>query len=419
MSGWRPTPALLTAVGVAGALLVVAILAHEPGLVVLAAPLLIIATWSLLARPGGQPQVVSTSTPVRTGEGVVQNWSVRVEGLNDAEIVHAVTSSSAPVRTDPASGILRAKPSDGVAVLSMTWAARRWGPVEVGSGSCVAWSAWSGFRAGPFPFTATRGRATPSIPPFSSSGGAPRAAGLVGQNRSVRRGDGSEFADLRLFQNGDRLRRIHWPISARTGQLHVRTTYAELDSEILLVLDAEGEYGDPGAGAETSLDIGVRSCAAMAAHLLQRGERVGLRVISGMSPQRVRSRGGAGQLRRILHELSGVRAAPVGPAATAGHNRIDASRGTLIVVVTPLIGTAATTLAAGAAQRGLPTVLVDSLPPPSSTSDAAQRLSMLQRQVRIASLQRHGLAVVPWSGPGSLDPVLHRMGAAGVGSRIR
>ncbi|NYJ75267.1 DUF58 domain-containing protein [Allobranchiibius huperziae] len=418
MNGWRPTPALLTAAAATAGLLVIAVLSQNSGLVVVAAPLLIISVWSLLDRPEGRPRVIDATTVPRTHEGATQTWSLQVTDLAGAEIVDATTSCTAHVDTDPASGLLRAVPSGESAELSMRWAARRWGPAEVGSGSCVAFSTWSGFRAGPLPFRPSRVQVSPAIPAFTATGGAPRPAGLVGQNRSQRRGDGSEFADIRGFQSGDRLRRIHWPISARTGQLHVRTTYAELDSEILLVLDAEEEYGDSSTHAETSLDIGVRSCAAMAAHLLQRGERVGLQVLSSVRPERVRSRGGSGQLRRILHELSGVRPGALG-AGMGARNRIRASRGTLVVVVTPLVGTAATTLAAEAAQRGLPTVLVDSLPAVTASGDPAQRLSMLQRQVRIQRLQAHGLAVVPWRGPGSLDPVLRRMGAAGVGGRVR
>lgn len=334
-TSWRPTPALLTAATVAGGLLLVAVLASAPGLVVLALPLLAITTWSVLTRPVDRPQVAQVLAPSRTAEGVVQKWSLRVEGLDGAETIHAVTSSSSQVRCEPRSGVLSDIPADGAALLSMSWVARRWGPAAVGSGSCVAWSTWSGFRCGPLAFNAVQIRVTPAIPPFASTGGAPRPAGLVGGNRSVRRGDGSEFADLRSYQQGDRLRRIHWPISARTGQLHVRTTYAELGSEVLLVLDAQDEYGDQGTDSGTSLDIGVRACSAMAAHLLQRGERVGLRVLSGISAGRIRSRGGAGQLRRILHELSGVRAGALGPRSAAMSHRIEASRGTLVVVVTP------------------------------------------------------------------------------------
>lgn len=419
MTPWRPTPALVTAASVACGLIVIAVMTHDPGLVVLAAPLLAITTWSLLTRPDSSPRVVSIRSTGRSTERVLYDWSLAVEGLEGAETFHAVTRSSPFVHTDPVSGVLCTQPSGGSATLSMRWSAHRWGPAEVGTGSCVAWSRWSGFRTEPLPFGATRVRVTPAVPPFTAAAGTPRPAGNIGQNRSFRRGDGSEFADLRAYQQGDRLQRIHWPISARTGRLHVRTTYAELDSEVLLVLDAQGEYGDQGIDLETSLDVGVRACAAMAGHLLQRGERVGLRVLGGGTAHLVRSRGGSGQLRRILYELSGVQAGVSGPSSSARSNRIDASRGTLIVVVTPLIGTVSTTLAAAAAQRGLPTVLVDSLPPASSSIDAAGRLSLLQRQVQIDNLQRHGLAVVPWHGPGSLDPVLRRMAAAGVGSRIR
>ncbi|XAS77849.1 DUF58 domain-containing protein [Dermatophilaceae bacterium Sec6.4] len=419
MTQWRPTPALITAAALAGGLLLIAVLTHEPDLVVLAAPLLIIFSWSLLERPHGHPGVATPSTSARTGEDIAQDWTLQVTDTDGAETVHAFVRSTPQVVMDPRSGVLVATPGDGQAELAMRWWSRRWGPADVGSGSCMLWSSWSGFRAGPLSFHPVRTRVTPAVPPFSATGSAPRPTGLIGANRSVRQGDGSEFADLRIFQSGDRLRRIHWPISARTGQLHVCTMYAELDSEILLVLDAEDEYGDPATPSDTSLDIGVRACAAMAAHLLHRGERVGLRVISGVTPGRLRSRGGSAQLRRILYELSGVRSAPVGRAGSAPRNRIAASRGTLIVVVTPLTGTAATVLAAGAAQRGLPTVIVDSQPRPEGVDDAAQRLSMLQRQVRIDGLQQHGLAVVPWRGPGSLDPVLRRMAAAGRGSRNR
>ncbi len=419
MNTWRPTPALVTSAAVSGGLLILAVLASNPGLVVLATPLVAITIWSILTRPTSHPRVGTIRTSRQTTEGVVQQWSARIEGLEGSESVHAATRSGAQVRCDPATGVLVATPTDGSATLTMTWAARRWGLADVGTGSCVASSAWSGFRAGPLELLPVRVRVIPAVPPFAITGGAPRPAGLIGQNRSVRRGDGSEFADLRLYQHGDRLRRIHWPISARTGQLHVRTTHAELDSEILLVLDAQEEYGDSATETGTSLDVGVRACAAMSAHLLQRGERVGLRVLSSTSAGRVRSAGGAGQLRRILHELSGVRAGALGPTGTAARHRIEGSRGTLIVVVSPVIGTVASTLAAGAAQRGLPTVLIDCLPSSTAGGDVAHRLSMLERQVQMHRLQHRGLAVVPWRGPGSLDPVLQRMGAAGVGSRRR
>ena len=73
---------------------------------------------------------------------------------------------------------------------------------------------------------------TPGV--FTSRAALPHPVGLVGQHRSARVGGGTELAEIRPFRTGDRLRRIHWPVSLRTGALHVTTTYADQDAEVRL-----------------------------------------------------------------------------------------------------------------------------------------------------------------------------------------
>ncbi len=54
-ASWRPTRAHVRAIA-AGVVLVIAALAkNRPDLVVMASPLLIVAAWSVLARPAGRP----------------------------------------------------------------------------------------------------------------------------------------------------------------------------------------------------------------------------------------------------------------------------------------------------------------------------------------------------------------------------
>ena len=93
----------------------------------------------------------------------------------------------------------------------------------------------------------------------------PRPAGLVGLHRANRQGGGSEPAEVRPFRPGDRLRRINWRVSSRTGTLHVTSTWSDRDTHVLLLLDTEADIGrsDGVDGRASSLDIAVRAAAAV------------------------------------------------------------------------------------------------------------------------------------------------------------
>nr|WP_279672045.1 DUF58 domain-containing protein [Flexivirga meconopsidis] len=240
----------------------------------------------------------------------------------------------------------------------------------------------------------------------------PHPRGLIGVNRSAGQGDGTEFADIRPFQPGDRLRRIHWPVSARTGALHVHTSYAEQDTEVLLLLDASTDY-ESDEDSPTSLDLGVRASAALATHFLARGDRVGLEVVGGMTPARVPAAMGRLQTRRMLDTLARVeRGTGGGFRRSAVRSRLRA--GSLVMLISPLLGQVPLTVAAELAQRGLTVLIVDCLPPLTAQTDRldelALRIRLLEREQEIRAIGRLGVPVTPWQGPGSLDQVLVHLG---------
>ena len=110
---------------------------------------------------------------------------------------------------------------------------RRLGPAQVGAFGDFASFAWT--------WSVQRTETVATVPTpgtFTSRAGLPHPVGLVGQHRGARPGGGTELADIRPFRTGDRLRRIHWPVSLRTGALHVTTTYADQDAEVRVVVDA-------------------------------------------------------------------------------------------------------------------------------------------------------------------------------------
>ena len=96
---------------------------------------------------------------------------------------------------------------------------------------------------------------------------------FAGNQVARNRGEGIEFADLRPFTVGDRVRRVNWRATARRGEPWVNETHPERNSDIVLFLDtfAEARRDDLG-----TLDLGVRAAASLAALYLREKDRVGL-----------------------------------------------------------------------------------------------------------------------------------------------
>ncbi|KNX36734.1 DUF58 domain-containing protein [Luteipulveratus halotolerans] len=283
---WRPTLLFVQGALVAGVAALLAVLAHRPDLLVLATPFVVITAWSIASWPDHVPAVHASLRRTRLREGETSAWDITAEPSVGAEQLVGVLEEVPHVRTDPEVPMTIAPVGSGATHASITWQPLRWGRRTIGNGTVTLVSAWGAARLGPIPTAGTTALTSPGEETFSLVAAAPHPLGLVGLNRSRRPGDGTEFADIRPFQRGDRLRRVHWPVSARTGQIHVRTTYAEQDTEVLLVVDALVDVGvsEGVEGRQSTLDLEVRAAAALTTHLLARGERVALRAFGMPTP---------------------------------------------------------------------------------------------------------------------------------------
>ena len=81
------------------------------------------------------------------------------------------------------------------------------------------------------------------------------------------RGEGIEFADLRPFAPGDRVRRVNWRVSARRGELYVNEQHPERNSDVVLFLDS---FAEVRREREGTLDLAVRAAASLAHEYLER-----------------------------------------------------------------------------------------------------------------------------------------------------
>jgi uncharacterized protein (DUF58 family) len=413
--GWRLTAAVVRATVTAVLVGLGGLALGRPDLLVLAAPFGLLATLSLSHAPR-HPVVARARLADRwLHEGQSTRLRVEVEA-GDLEQVTATLSLPAFVVAQPASGVLSATPVRGASELALELAVspRRWGVRSSGTPLVAATAPWCGWRWGPQRLPEATLVALPEARPFASTH-SPHPVGLLGQNPSRRPGDGSEFHAVRPFRPGDRLRRVNWRTTLRTGELHAVGTETEVDSSVLLLLDAVTDVGASGGvdGTASTLDVGVRAASALAAHHVGVGDQVALRVL-GRTGQVLGPGSGLRHQRRLQELLAEVQ--PGWPEHLVGRQlRLQAGAGTVVVALSPLLTPEVTTVMVTLARRGLSVVCVDTLAPgtlpeparePGSAARLAWRMRLLEREMQLSEVARRGVPVVPWRGPGTLDEVL-------------
>jgi len=441
---WRTTRVLTRLVVSAMLPLVLAVLFGRPVLAVLALPFALTGALALRARPQALPQMRVRLVDEHLIEDSVATAQVSLANPDRANPDRAEMAPPA----EPASydlAVVRCKPTPWVRlrarerVSGVTVPARgerqvavrarlqRWGQRQLGPMQVQAYACDFCLRSEEVTVPALDLRVFPGSDLFSADDAMPRAAGLVGAHRSRRYGDGGELAGIREFAPGDRLRRIDWRASLRTGDLYVAHTLSDRDAELVLLLDVLHDAKSPDGGQTASvLDTSVHAAAGIARHYLDRGDRIALMEF-GSATRRLRAGSGRRHLLAVLQWLLDVQpyTGRIDPASTLpGMSRIPSTA--LVVVLTPLLDERSAELAARLARSGRAVVAVDTLPEqarPDWTGpwvDLAYRLSLVERRSTIGRLLEHGVPTVAWQGAGSLDQVLRdasRVAASTGGAR--
>ncbi len=415
---WVSTQAYLRAAVLGISLLVAALLFRDPGLTVLATPFLVVTAWSLVTQPRTVPALRHPQSLPVLREGEAMLWRVEVEAVAGLDQAAVLLERDEYQQLRPPGGA-RTAPSygDDRSSVTMSVEARstRWGVQRVGRALVSATSSWGAFRWGTVEIPGLVQTTLPLPAVFDATAPTPHPIGLVGLNRAARRGEGSEFATIRPFMAGDRLRRIHWPVSLRSQTLHVVSTWADQDAEVMLLVDASTDLGTSEGidGFASSLDVTVRAAGAVAEHFLRHGERVGLCVF-GPDLLRLAPAAGRNHLRKVLTRLAGTK---VGnrDAAEGKLLRLRLGANTTVVMLSACSSQLALRQAATLSARGLSVIVVDTLPQhlggmsdPAIT--VAWRIRRLERDADLRALNRRGIPVVAWRGPGSLDLVLRDLG---------
>ncbi|HET6666725.1 MAG TPA: DUF58 domain-containing protein [Intrasporangium sp.] len=115
----------------------------------------------------------------------------------------------------------------------------------------------------------------PQVHPLSASRQPSSGVGSEGELAHLIALHGEDDVTIREYRDGDDLRRIHWPATARTGNLMVRQEDRPAQRRAVVLLDPRPD-AHGGSGATGSFEWAVSACASIAAHLCESGYAVHL-----------------------------------------------------------------------------------------------------------------------------------------------
>jgi uncharacterized protein (DUF58 family) len=162
---------------------------------------------------------------------------------------------------------------------------------------------------------------------------------------------------VRPYAPGDSMNRIHWPTTARTGEIQVKEFDLEQTADAWIVLDLEAGL-EAGHGDDSTTEVAVRAAASIADKALAENRAVGLTVnghrLTILPPDR-----GSRQRLKILQLLAAVEAdgaTPLDEALLTSLPRLR--RGMTAIVITPSQDTRFVRPLAALRSRGVGTVVV-------------------------------------------------------------
>lgn len=414
MSG-APSPRLRGLLALAGVGVVAGLASGQPELAVLAAPVVVfIAVGLVLAT---DPRLTATVELERSrlleGDQVRTTVTLRNDGSTALELDLALIRSSHLV-LEPAGGILLRLAAGSAQELALVARPERWGshalgPVMVRARDplgLVTWDRRLGRRVALRAFPREQ-RLRELVAPLHTQP-------FLGTHVARARGDGIEFAEIRPFAVGDRVRQVNWRATARRGALYVTERHPEHASDIVLLLDTFAEARDAASG---TLDAAVRAAATLARAHLARRDRVALLDFGGtlhwLAPAF-----GATQLYRIIDALLASEIAfSYAWRAVESIPRRVVPPGALILAVTPLLDERSIALIVELRTRGSDVAVIEVSPlghtPPGQTAAdvVAYQLWRLQREAMRGRLRAIGIGVAVWEHDEGLGPALEGVNA--------
>jgi uncharacterized protein (DUF58 family) len=237
---------------------------------------------------------------------------------------------------------------------------------------------------------------------------------FAGNHVARQKGEGIEFADLRPFVPGDRIRHVNWRASARRGELWINEHHAERNADVVLLLDS---FAEARRGDRSTLDPALRAAGTLAARYLQQKDRVGFVTFGGILNWLLPTTG-AVQLYRIVDAMLDTQIV----LSYAWRDIRTVPRRTLppqalVLALTPLLDNRSEAALLDLRGRGFDLVVVEISPlsllprPAGELGQLADRLWRLRREAMRGRFERAGIPVAVWDDDTSLAAALEEVSA--------
>jgi uncharacterized protein (DUF58 family) len=125
---------------------------------------------------------------------------------------------------------------------------------------------------------------------------------LSGEYKSVFKGRGMEFSEVRTYADGDDVRSIDWNVTARMGEPYVKKYVEERELTVMLVVDASAS-GNFGSVNKFKDEIAVELCALLAFSAIRNNDRVGMIIFTGDVEKFIPPKKGKNHVLRVIREL--------------------------------------------------------------------------------------------------------------------
>lgn len=382
---WRASAQARALVAIAVVALMAALALRRLELLAVAAP----ALWAVLtAGRGAEPADLTVTTPhreVRAAEGETIDLRVTVELATEVEHVRAelaLPQAYVGQVSGEVAGDRRLEVSGDPLV-------RRWGRHQLGP-LRVDLLAGGGLRSASVDVSLPLHVLAVPVPTPVGSASAPRLLpNRLGEHVTRAPGHGVEPIGVRAFAAGDPIRRVNWRVSSRRDALHVTVAAAERAVDLVLVVDALSDVGEP---PDSSLDRAVRTAAGMAQRWLRERDAVGLLVLGGALRWLTPTTGRV-QQQRVAESVLWAWASPGQvPPDVDRVPRAVLPQGAVVVVLSPLLEDRAV-LAVDALRRRAGRVIVvdvlgDLAPSVARRDEVGQLAARLWRLERAAGIER-------------------------------
>ncbi|MGD2123249.1 MAG: DUF58 domain-containing protein [Gemmatimonadota bacterium] len=406
----RPDPRLPAYLVAGFGALILAMVTGEREIAALGAPFLALAAIGLARR---EPTALRGSVSLNqttTVEGDVVEGTVSVDWDGPAEVEVILAGWRGVTPLDPIPAIGWSLPlGEGPVTLPFQLQARSWGVHSLGA----VWA--RARRPGSFAVREQKVAAAPILRIFPSTvrisrllkPAEPRT--VAGMHLARVRGHGTDFAELRPYQPGDRLRDLSWCTSARLGKPWVRVNHPERTGTVLILLDAVFSEEEQ---TKEALARAARAAWAVASVHLKAQDRVGL-LARGRTAGWLPPRGGPRARWMLMEELLGVGRAAEDPLARKrARRRIQVPADALIVGVTNLRSQVFAPDLLHFRRVGHTTVALvidtsDLLPGGENQADTlARRIWLAQRDSEQRSLERGGVPTALVTGDAGAAPAI-------------